>query len=93
MKIIIIFLLLLNISYAFPGDSTDNSSTLQIQTFDGKCPICKLEGKKSIVEPGMCSMTLMFCGNGYYDEDGNFHAPNDCNKTTCSYSCSNGHKF
>jgi hypothetical protein len=80
----LIFLLcgLLIASIVFAGES-----------WDGKCPICKAEGKLSTVSVGMCMTTAMFCGNGYYDEQGNFHAPEQCNSTTCEYTCSNGHHF
>jgi hypothetical protein len=61
--------------------------------FNGKCPHCRALGLKSIVHIGACFSTLLFCGNGHYDEDGNYHSPDDCNSTSCEYTCSNGHKF
>ena len=61
--------------------------------FNGKCPHCRALGLKSIVHIGSCMSTALFCGNGHYDEDGNYHPPENCNSTSCSYICSNGHKF
>jgi hypothetical protein len=61
--------------------------------FDGICPVCKKEGQKSTVTVGTCTSTLMFCGSGYYDEQGDFVPPSDCNHTSCSYRCSRGHEF
>jgi len=56
-----------------------------------KCPECVKLGAKSLVYPGICSSTLMYCPP-YYDEEGNLHI-HDGNITTCQYSCSNGHKW
>jgi len=61
--------------------------------WDGICPKCKATRHQSRVYPGVCSSTLMFCGSGYYDINGNFVPPSECNKMTCSYSCSLGHSF
>lgn len=58
---------------------------------NGKCSICVNENRKSSVARGWCMSTLMSCGNGYYDEDGAYHAPKPCNTTTCNHACSNGH--
>lgn len=57
------------------------------------CPVCKEEGKKSIVYPVAMLCTTMHCGNGYYDENGRFHPPKPCNYCTHHYRCSNGHEW
>lgn len=59
---------------------------------EGKCSICqKLHIKSTVVMNAYGSCTLMFCGPGYYDEEGKYVAPKPCN--TCAYegNCSNGH--
>lgn len=55
------------------------------------CPRCKKEGKKSKVFVGVGSSTSLFY-QPFYDEDGELHY-HDSNKTTTSYSCSNGHSW
>ena len=57
------------------------------------CPECVKQGLKSTISIGMCMSTAMWCGNGHYDENGNFHPPNECNYTSCEYKCSNGHSW
>lgn len=57
------------------------------------CPVCVEQGIKSIVHIGMSYCTAAFCGNGHYDEEGRFVAPQECNKCTVEYKCSNGHSF
>lgn len=56
-----------------------------------KCPECIKEEKKSCVYEQGATTTLMNVVS-YYDEDGK-HIYNNPNKTTISYSCSNGHKW
>lgn len=63
------------------------------EAWDGICPKCKVQGAQSRVYPGGCSASLIFCGSGYYDVNGNYNPPHDCNKITCKYSCSRGHEF
>lgn len=55
------------------------------------CPKCKKLGKKSTVYPGIASTTLLYC-QPFYDEEGNYH-DHDCNTTTTTYRCSNGHEW
>jgi hypothetical protein len=57
------------------------------------CPECQKLGLKSKVFIGGCTSTLLNCGSGYYDEDGDYHPPDPCNTTTCEYTCSNGHTW
>jgi hypothetical protein len=57
------------------------------------CSACHDSGFVSIVTPGGVTCTLMFCGNGYYDTLGYFHAPVQCNTCTRYYHCSHGHDF
>ena len=64
---------------------------MPVMAFDGICPYCKKEGKKSCVYQMGCSSTLM-ATYSYYDENGNYHFE-DNNITTCDYKCSNGHSF
>jgi hypothetical protein len=61
---------------------------------DGRCSVCKWLGLRSTVlmSAGM-ACTAMFCGSGYYDEDGRFHAPQPCNTCTRMGSCSRGHQI
>lgn len=62
--------------------------------WDGLCPSCKVIGQKSrVYEEGGCTVTLMSCGGGLYDEDGRYVPPPSCNTVACSYRCSNGHRF
>ena len=61
--------------------------------FEGRCPVCIEEGKKSTVIPGVWNTTLMYCGSGHYDENGQFHPPDDCNTSSATFTCSNGHSF
>jgi hypothetical protein len=70
-----------------------DDSVLKPGEFDGRCPICKAEGKRSTVHGGMGIVTLADCGNGYYDEDGVYHNPDPCNTGTYYYECSEGHNF
>lgn len=56
-----------------------------------KCRKCVNEGLKSILHSGECTTTLMGF-SPYWDEDGNEHVHNP-NRTTQSYSCSNGHRY
>lgn len=62
---------------------------------DGRivCPQCVMEHKKSTVTVGSSMVTAVYCGSGYYDEDGYFHAPEPCNTATTEYRCSRGHTF
>ena len=64
---------------------------LMIDTWDGKCPVCKEQGLKSRVYERGCSSTLM-ATHTWYDEEGRFHYENP-NRTICNYTCSNGHHF
>lgn len=60
---------------------------------DGKCSNCMNLGLKSTVEclrTPVC--TVMFCGYGLYDEDGEYHLPKKCNSCTQNCKCSNGHQ-
>lgn len=57
------------------------------------CPVCKSEKRKSTIYVGSTTTTCLFCGNGYYDTLGIYHAPLPCNTTTTKYHCSNGHEF
>lgn len=56
-----------------------------------KCPVCEKEGVTSLVYPGACSTTLMYC-QPYYDEDGKYH-DHDFNTRTISYNCFRGHRW
>lgn len=56
-----------------------------------KCPVCVSEGRRSTVQVGISTATLM-SGSTYYDEDGRYHN-HDPNYTTTGYSCSNGHEW
>lgn len=76
-----------------PGNTSNAVFNNEIKTEKKFCPICQKEGKKSTVRQTGAYSTLAYCGNGFYDEDGNFHPPRDCNQTTFSYSCSNGHTW
>lgn len=59
--------------------------------FDGRCPVCLGEGKRSTVIAGMVSTTLAYSST-VYDEDGKPRFVNP-NTTTSNYDCSNGHRF
>lgn len=87
--------LILVISGLFLGavQSSQYGLTYGIEPTKKFCPVCLATGQKSTISIGACMTTAMWCGNGYYDEDGNFHAPKECNKSTCDYTCSNGHSW
>lgn len=59
--------------------------------FNGRCPVCVSEGKRSEVYEGMSSGTLL-ATHSYYDADGKHHYV-DPNIVTTRYSCSRGHRF
>ena len=62
--------------------------------WDGICPVCKAEGRKSTVRcDGMVLCTSMYCGNGGYDENGLFDPPSRCNSCSGECRCSYGHEF
>ena len=76
---------------ATTGNELVFAAPLETTDFDGRCPICKFFGLRSIVYEGGCWTTLLY-SQPFYDEDGQYHHE-DPNTTTCSYSCSNGHEF
>ena len=55
------------------------------------CPQCKAEDKKSRVWLGH-TMSTSAGYSSHYDEDGHYHS-HDPNRSTTSYSCSNGHRW
>ena len=55
------------------------------------CPTCQKEGKRSQVQIGTTTCTLM-APSQYYDEDGKY-SYKDLNTCTTRYRCSNGHSF
>lgn len=57
-----------------------------------KCPKCVEEGKKSTVQPGVSSCTLMSY-SGYYNKEGTYVNVPDPNTHYTDCTCSNGHKF
>lgn len=69
--------------------STENTAGLLVV---GRCSVCMKENKESTVtcEAGF-NCTAMYCGSGYYDKDGTFIPPPNCNTCTQTCRCSNGH--
>ena len=59
--------------------------------WDGICPNCKKEGKRSTVTEGAAMGTLLGWTTTY-DEKGERHSDNP-NSFTTGYTCSSGHKF
>lgn len=58
------------------------------------CEKCKNEGLKSTIQAPMYgTTTLLAYSPGYYDEDGIYHPNKNPNRTTYTYTCSNGHTF
>ena len=57
------------------------------------CPFCKTLNQTSEVYRDSCSLTSMWCGDGYWDENGAYHPPENCNKMTCHYYCNKGHEW
>lgn len=59
-----------------------------------ECPECVALGwrHKTWVQHHY-DVTAMMGAPGYWDEDGNWHAPCDPNITTRYYKCSNGHQW
>jgi len=55
------------------------------------CSECKKEGKKSTINVGVSSTTLM-ATHTWYDEDGHMRVDNP-NQTTTAYRCSRGHSW
>jgi len=79
---------------AWPLFAGEPCTLSPVEPWDGICPCCKAEGRTSTVRAdGFCTTTAMYCGGGYYDEQGGYHEPAPCNTTTRGYNCSNGHAF
>lgn len=58
------------------------------------CKECEKEGLKYTVQQPIGGVTtLMAWTQGYWNEDGNYIAHTDPNRTTYSYNCSNGHNW
>ena len=55
------------------------------------CPTCVEEGRKSQINIGQSSTTLMYAAP-FYDEEGRYHL-HDPNSTRTDYSCSNFHQW
>lgn len=73
---------------------TEDLEVINEHGVEGKlCKQCVEDGKKSRIRIAKTSRTLLYCGDGHYDEDGVFHPPPPppCNKTTITYRCSNNH--
>lgn len=86
--------LLLSISVVAQTPATGVMLSEQSATpkhFDGRCPVCLAQGKKSTVTVGSSTGTLM-ASPTYYDENGVYHN-DDPNTYTTEYSCSSGHHF
>ena len=49
------------------------------------------ENKVECYVAGFGSCTAMYCGDDYYDKDGNYVRVSDCNTCTYGYECSDGH--
>ena len=64
---------------------------LTVTTNKKFCEQCKKEGKKSMIFIGGTSCTAVFCGLGYWNEEGEFQPRKDCNTCSTTLSCSNGH--
>lgn len=56
-----------------------------------KCPVCQEKKLTSYVYPGAMVSTLLGF-TPFYDEKGDYHIHNP-NRTTVTYTCSNGHKW
>ena len=49
----------------------------------GKCSACgRWHVTSTVVMAAISNCTAMYCGSGYYDEQGAFHAPTPCNTCT-----------
>jgi len=44
---------------------------------------CLLEHNKCY--QGGCSSTAMYCGDCWYEKDGSYHCPKECNTLSCNY--------
>ena len=61
---------------------------------NGKCSACgRWHVTSTVVMAAISSCTAMYCGSGYYDEQGAFHAPTPCNTCTQYGQCSRGHRL
>jgi len=69
----------------------DGEPSFEVEKFEGICPFCAREGRKSQLRPGISFKTAMYFAP-YYDEEGKYHF-HDGNMTTTDFGCSNGHRF
>ena len=61
---------------------------------NGRCPFCvRLMWTSRVEISNYGAATLMACPPGYYDEQGEFHAPAQCNTLTRGAVCSKGHTW
>ena len=65
----------------------------QAAGFNGKCPQCVAEGKRSFVYVGSVAATVRTCDRAYYDEDGKYNPPDSCGDVYQNFTCNRGHKF
>ena len=63
----------------------------RVVNWNGKCPVCQLEGRLSTVTVGSSHTTLAY-SPPFYDEQGRLHY-HDPNGHTTYYRCSRGHDF
>ncbi len=57
------------------------------------CSWCEGQGLKSTIDIEGTTSTSAFCGYGYYNEEGYYVAPSNCNTNRTSYRCSQGHSW
>lgn len=89
------------IGYQFQRDSLGVERARQpypMRYFDSdtiirRCPDCVKQGLRSKLFVERTTMTAMNCGEGHYDEQGQWVSPPDCNYVTTECACSEGHRF
>ena len=85
---------ILTIPIAVCANAYDYSGEINITSHGKKfCPECQKLGLKSSITITSITSTSAWCGDGGWDENGNYVSPPDCNKTTIYYQCSNGHTW
>lgn len=68
------------------------AESIEVDSWDGICPLCKKHGKKSTITMDGYSTSTLLASQGRYDEKGNYHHE-DPNTTSTGGMCSNGHNI
>ena len=91
-KTAIFLMLLFGCAGVEPKEKVEGVVELLPSLINGRCSVCmKLKLKSTVRCNGVSSCTVMYCGSGYFDENGDFNPPEPCNTCTTYCECSQGH--